>query len=171
VIFGMQEYSSGARCLADDLTKEDQKMKRTTTWLLAAAALTLAGCANVRDKMPDWMPGSGAVSVNLTGAEEVPPVSTSGSGSGSFRVAEDGTIAGSVTTKGVPGTMAHIHQAAKGQNGPVIVPLTKSGDTYTVPAGRKLTDAQMKAFKDGSLYVNVHTAKNKGGEVRGQLQP
>jgi hypothetical protein len=109
--------------------------------------------------------------VNLTGAEEVPPVSTQGSGSGSFRVGEDGSLSGSVTTKGVPGTMAHIHQGAKGQNGPVIVPLTKNGDTYSVPAGRKLTDAQMKAFKAGQLYVNVHTAQNKGGEVRAQLQP
>jgi hypothetical protein len=171
VIFGMQEYSSGQRCLTDEPTKEDN-MKRTTNWLLAAAAaLALAACANVRDKMPDWMPGSGAVSANLTGAEEVPPVSTSGSGSGSFRVAEDGTITGSVTTKGVPGTMAHIHLGAKGKNGPVIVPLTKSGDTYSVPAGRKLSDAQMKAFKAGETYVNVHTAKNKGGEVRAQLLP
>ena len=147
-------------------------MKRTMAWLLAAgAALALVGCAGVRDKMPDWMPGSGAVSVNLTGAEEVPPVQTSGSGSGSFRVGEDGTVTGSVTTKGVPGTMAHIHQGAKGQNGPVIVPLTKNGDTYSVPAGRKLSSAQLEAFKKGNLYVNVHTAKNKGGEVRGQLQP
>lgn len=147
-------------------------MKRTMTWLLAAgAALTLAACETVRDKMPAWMPGSGAVSVSLTGAEEVPPVSTSGSGSGSFRVAEDGTITGSVTTKGVPGTMAHIHQGAKGQNGPVIVPLTKQGDTYSVPAGRKLTASQLQAFKAGGTYVNVHTAKNKGGEVRGQLTP
>ena len=147
-------------------------MKRTMAWLLAAgAALTLAGCAGVRDKMPDWMPGSGAVSVNLSGAEEVPPVKASGSGSGSFRVAEDGTITGSVTTKGVAGTMAHIHQGSKGQNGPVIVPLTKEGDTYSVPSGRKLTAAQQQAFKAGNLYVNVHTAKNKGGEVRGQLQP
>jgi len=147
-------------------------MKRTMTWLFAAAAaLMLAGCETVRDKMPDWMPGSGAVSVNLTGAEEVPPVSTSGSGSGSFRLAEDGTITGSVTTKGVPGTMAHIHQGAKGQNGPVIVPLTKNGDTYSVPAGRKLTAAQLQAFKAGNTYVNVHTARHKGGEVRGQLTP
>ena len=139
--------------------------------MAAGAALALAGCAGVRDKMPDWMPGSGAVSVNLTGAEEVPPVQTSGSGSGSFRVAEDGTVTGSVTTKGVPGTMAHIHQGAKGQNGPVIVPLTKNGDTYSVPSGRKLTSAQLEAFKKGQLYVNVHTARNKGGEVRGQLTP
>ena len=71
--------------------------------------------------------------VNLTGAEEVPPVRTSASGSGSFTIGKDGAVKGSVTTTGVQGTMAHIHQGAKGQNGGVIVPLTKSGDTYTAP--------------------------------------
>ena len=139
--------------------------------LLVAAATLLASCATYQDNAPSWLPGSGAVSVKLSGAEEVPPVNAGGSGEGTIRVNSDGTVSGSVTTKGVEGTMAHIHQGAKGQNGPVIIPLTKSGDTYTVPAGAKLNDAQMKAFKDGGLYVNVHTAANKGGEVRGQLTP
>ena len=136
-----------------------------------AAIVALAGCAGMRDKMPAWMPGSGAMKVSLTGAEEVPPVNTQAKGSGSFRVAEDGTITGSVKTDGVNGTMAHIHQAAKGQNGPVIVPLTKNGDTYSVPDGRKLTPAQMDALKAGNLYVNVHSPEHKGGEIRAQLQP
>lgn len=139
--------------------------------LATAAALAVTGCAEMQSKMPDWMPGSGAINVSLSGAEEVPPVKTEAAGSGSFRVAEDGTITGSVTTKGVAGTAAHIHQGAKGKNGPVIVPLAKSGDTYSVPAGRKLTEAQMKALKAGELYVNVHSNKYKGGEVRAQLQP
>jgi len=139
--------------------------------LVIAAMAALASCAMYQDKAPSWMPGSGAVAVKLSGAEEVPPVQASGSGSGTIRVNADGTVSGSVTTTGVQGTMAHIHQGAKGQNGPVIIPLTKEGDTYTVPAGAKLNDAQMKAFKEGNLYVNVHTARNKGGEVRGQLQP
>jgi hypothetical protein len=134
---------------------------------LAGAALTLAACSS----MPDWMPGSGAMPVKLTGAEEVPPVSAAGSGSGSFRVASDGTITGSVTTSGVQGTMAHIHRGAKGANGPIVVPLEKNGDTYAVPAGRKLTPQQMDDLKAGNLYVNVHTNANKGGEVRGQLAP
>ena len=141
------------------------------TMLAVAAVVSLASCASVRDKMPDWMPGSGAIKVSLSGAEEVPPANTTGSGSGSFRVAEDGTISGSVTTKDVKGTMAHIHQGAKGRNGPVIVPLTKNGDTYSVPEGRKLTAAQMEALKKGELYVNVHSDRYKGGEVRAQLQP
>jgi predicted small secreted protein len=137
--------------------------------LLAAAAL--AACSTIQGAMPDWMPGSGAIKVNLTGSEEVPPLSVPGSGAGSFRVAEDGTITGSVTTKDVQGTMAHIHRGAKGANGPVIVPLDKKGDTYSVPAGRKLTPEQIADLKAGRLYVNVHTDRNKGGEVRGQLQP
>ena len=145
--------------------------KRFAAALATAAVMLVAGCAEMQSKMPDWMPGSGALSVSLSGAEEVPPVKTEATGSGSFRVAEDGTITGSVTTKGVAGTAAHIHQGAKGKNGPVIVPLAKSGDTYSVPAGRKLTEAQMKALKAGELYVNVHSNKYKGGEVRAQLQP
>jgi len=144
------------------------KLKMAMTGL---AALALASCATYSDNMPSWMPGSSAISVKLSPAEEVPAASSQGSGSGSIRVAEDGSVSGSVSTTGVPGTMAHIHQGAKGMNGPVIVPLTKSGDTYTVPANAKLNASQMQALRAGNLYVNVHSDKFKGGEVRGQLTP
>ena len=50
------------------------------------------------------------------------------------------------------------------------MPLTKEGDTYNVPAGAKLTEAQMASFKAGNLYVNVHSAANPGGEIRGQMK-
>jgi CHRD domain len=139
--------------------------------VVVIAAFTLGACAMYKDNAPSWMPGSNAIKVSLTGSEEVPPVTVPGTGSGTFRVAEDGAISGSVTTKDVQGTMAHIHRGAKGANGPVIVPLDKNGDTYTVPAGRKLTPEQMNDLKAGNLYVNVHTNRYKGGEVRGQLQP
>jgi hypothetical protein len=69
--------------------------------VVAAAVAALAGCAGMRDKMPDWMPGSGAMKVSLSGSQEVPAVKTEAKGSGSFRVAEDGTISGSVKTEGV----------------------------------------------------------------------
>ena len=121
-------------------------------------------------------PGAGAalaadVKVTLSGAEEVPPVTTEGKGSGTISVADDGSVSGSVTTTGVKGTMAHIHQGKAGSNGPVIVPFTKDGDTYKAPPGAKLTPDQMKEFKAGNLYFNVHSDANKGGEVRGQLKP
>jgi hypothetical protein len=139
--------------------------------VLQAAAIASAIALGACSSMPDWMPGSGATKVTLTGAEEAPPVKTEAKGGGSFRVAGDGSVSGSVTTTGVAGTMAHIHMAAKGASGPVIVPLTKNGDTYSVPEGRKLTPEQLKAFKEGRLYVNVHSVAHKGGEIRAQLQP
>lgn len=110
------------------------------------------------------------VKVTLSGANEVPPVTTSATGEGTISIADDGAVSGSVTTKGVAGTAAHIHMGAAGKNGPVIVPFTKDGDTYKAPASAKLTPDQMKAFKAGELYFNVHSAANPGGELRGQLK-
>lgn len=114
----------------------------------------------------------GDVKVTLSGSEEVPPVTTAGTGMGTITVKDDMTVAGSVKTKGVMGGAAHIHMAEAGKNGPPIITLTKSGDdTWTVPEGAKLTDEQYAAFKAGKLYVNVHSATNRGGEIRGQLKP
>ena len=115
---------------------------------------------------------AGDVKVTLSGAEEVPPVTTSASSSGTITVNDDKTVSGSITTKGVVGIAAHIHNAAPGKNGPPIIPLTKDGDDkWSVPADAKLTDEQYAAFKAGNLYVNVHSAANKPGEIRGQLKP
>ena len=111
------------------------------------------------------------IKVVLKGDEEVPPVKTSASGNGLIAIANDNTIAGTVTTTGVQGTAAHIHEGAPGKNGPVIIPLTKTGDSYSVPPNTKLSETQMAAFKAGNLYINVHSAANPGGEIRGQLKP
>ena len=132
--------------------------------IVAATAVSLAAYSGAIS--------AGQSKVELSGAQEVPPVTTSASGSGTITVNADMSVSGSVTTSGVPGTMAHIHNAAAGKNGPVIIPLTKSRDnTWAVPAGAKLTEAQYKAYEAGDLYVNVHSAAHKGGEVRGQLKP
>jgi hypothetical protein len=113
-----------------------------------------------------------SMKVTLAGSQEVPPVTTSASGTGSIMVGPDGSVSGSVTTSGVDATMAHIHEAPMGQNGPVIVPFAKTADNvWSVPAGAKLTDAQLQSLKSGNLYINVHSAANKGGEIRGQLKP
>ena len=110
--------------------------------------------------------------VTLAGSQEVPPVSTAASASGTISVAADLAISGSVSTTGVEGTMAHIHKAAAGQNGPVIVPMVKTAENvWSIPAGAKLTEAQYQDLKDGNLYINVHSAAHKGGEIRGQLKP
>ena len=131
---------------------------------LSAAVLVLAGCAA--------MSPNHNVRVDLRGSEEVPPVATSASGSGTITVAADRTLSGSVTTTGLNGVAAHIHQGARGQNGPISVGLVNSGSgIWSVPPGARLTDAQYEAFRAGNLYVNVHTAVNNGGEIRAQLRP
>jgi hypothetical protein len=113
------------------------------------------------------------VTVQLTGAQEVPAVMTSASGNGVITVGDDKSVSGNVTVSGLEPTMAHIHEgAAPNANGPVIVPMAKTADNvWSVPAGAKLTDAQFESFKKGHLYVNVHSAANKGGEIRAQLKP
>ena len=126
-----------------------------------AAALVASGVAFGAD-----------VKVMLSGDQEVPAVTTSASGSGTITVGDDKSVKGSVTTKDVSGTAAHIHQGAAGKSGGVIIPLTKGADgTWSVPEGTKLTDAQLAAFKAGDLYVNVHSAAHPDGEIRGQLKP
>lgn len=144
---------------------------RRASLLLAAVSLTaLAACSSMGEKM--GMMHMQHHGVALSGAQEVPPVTTSASGTAMITVAADGAVSGSVKTSGVMGTMAHIHMGAAGANGGVIVPLTKVDDnTWGVPAGAKLSAEQMAAYKAGNLYVNVHSAANKGGEIRGQLKP
>jgi CHRD domain len=144
-------------------------------WLgLGAAALLVAGCANV--------PKSTSGVTALTGDKQVPPVTTAASGTTDISArpsrcpatASAGnchTLHGMVNTSGVNGTAAHVHQAAAGQNGPPIVTLVKTGpNSWQVPQGTTLTDAQFQAYWDGLLYVNVHSDANPGGEIRAQLR-
>lgn len=66
-------------------------------------------------------------------------------------------------------TAAHFHgPAGPGANAPPVVPL--SGSLQSPIDGKAtLTDEQAKEFMEGKVYFNLHTEKNKGGEVRGQL--
>ncbi len=141
----------------------------STTWLPLSLALIVAVCT-----IGTYSSSAGAadIQVTLAGNQEVPPVMNTGSGSGTITISADKSVSGSVTTMGISGVAAHIHEAAAGKNGPVIIPLTKSGDnTWIVPAGVKLSDAQFSSFNAGNLYVNVHTKEHPGGALRGQLTP
>jgi hypothetical protein len=140
---------------------------RTLLRLLSVAALLAAGCAQQTASTAPT--GS---NVMLNGAQEVPPVATAATGSGTITVLMDRSVSGTVTTSGIAGTAAHIHLAAPGQNGPVIVPLNKTGENlWAVPNSIRLNDAQYEAYRQGNLYVNVHSAANPAGEIRGQVRP
>jgi hypothetical protein len=135
---------------------------RSRAALLATIALALGTGTAV----------AGDIKVKLTGAEETPPVTTSATGDGKITIAKDHSVSGTIKTQGVEGIAAHIHVGAPGESGPPIITLTKGADgTWTVPAGSKLTDEQFTSFKSGNLYVNVHSAEHKPGEIRGQLKP
>lgn len=112
------------------------------------------------------------VHVKLTGSHEVPPVKTMARGAGVIEIAADGAVSGQVKTRGIHGTMAHIHEAGPGKNGPAIIALAPGPHgTWVVPAGSKLTPDQYKEFLAGHLYINVHSDAHPGGEIRGQLKP
>ena len=127
-------------------------------------ALLLASSTFAADMQP--------VPVTLKGASEVPPVTTSAMGTGEIMVRPDHTVSGTVKFSGINPTMAHIHEGAPGKNAKPIVHLTKTaGDTYSVPANTKLTDAQYTSYLAGNLYINVHSANYPDGEIRGQVSP
>ena len=134
------------------------------------AAVALAGAIGFLASCQSMAPVTSGT-ITLLGANEVPPVNTTASGSGTVTVKMDGSVAAHIMVSGMTATAAHIHEGAAGANGPVIVPFTKTADNvFDAPAGAKLTEAQMASLKAGKLYVNVHSAKDPGGEVRAQLK-
>ena len=140
-------------------------MFRTT---LAAAALTLfalggtAFAAEMKFK------------ADMTTAAEVPPKTTAGKGEALATLdTATKTLSYTVTYMDLtgPATAAHVHgPAAVGANAGVVAPM---GPPVASPihGTATLTDAQIADLEAGKYYVNVHTAENKGGEIRGQLMP
>lgn len=108
---------------------------------------------------------------SMAGSQEVPPVTSTATGSGALSLnTATGEVSGSLNVSGIAGTAAHIHEAASGVAGSVIIPLTDAGGgLWKVPPGSMLSASQMASFEAGNLYFNVHTAANPGGEIRGQL--
>ncbi len=138
-----------------------QTKKRIVAVALSSALAVMAGYSSM----------ALGENVTLSGGSEVPPVTTTAAGTGTITIDADRSVKGSVTVKDLTATASHIHEGAAGTNGPVIVPFTKTGDnTFAAAADAKLTEAQYAAYKAGNLYVNVHSAKNAGGEVRAQLK-
>src|SRR6201986_3603260 len=108
----------------------------------------------------------------LDGKSEVPATTSTGTGTADIDY-DPATkkLSWKLTYTGLsgPATAAHFHgPAAAGENAKVSVAIP--GATSTPAEGSAtLTDAQAADLEAGKLYVNVHTAANPGGEIRGQV--
>ena len=130
--------------------------------------VTFAACAIVASPAcADVM----SYKVELTGAQEVPPNTSKGSGTADVTYdTASKKLSWKVTFSGLtgPATAAHFHGPAEaGKNAAVVVPIP--GTASPMEGSATLTDAQAAELTGGKWYVNVHTAANKGGEIRGQV--
>lgn len=110
----------------------------------------------------------------LNGTSEVPPTTSTGTGTATATLnTATRKLTWDVTYSGLsgPAKAAHIHgPAVPGKNAPVVIPFT--GNLASPIKGSKtLTAAQAANLEAGKYYVNIHTAANPGGEIRGQLTP
>lgn len=115
------------------------------------------------------------LSAKLDGGQEVPAVTTDASGIASF-ILNDGkdSLCFSVNVQGLSGpiTGIHVHEAAIGMNGGVVTdlsPFINGNRVETIITGADLTPAMLAKYLSGAFYLNVHTAANPNGEIRGQI--
>jgi hypothetical protein len=143
--------------------------RRLSLALLAAAGLVAAGCSMTG--MSDTKPMGGEMNVPLSGKNEVPP--NASTAVGTARIFLDGmNLKWTVTYSGTTGpvTAGHFHgPAAAGANAGVVLPFTGSMAS-PIEGSATLTQAQVDQLKAGLWYVNLHTAANPGGELRGQVK-
>lgn len=142
-------------------------LRRAAVFVAVASIGLLAGC----NTMQNMTQGGNTERHTLTGALEVPPNDSKAVGQGTVTVGADRGVKVRVIVSGMTATAAHIHEGAASANGPVIVPLDKESDsTFVSKADAKFTDSQYQAYKAGRTYINVHSAKHPGGEIRVQLK-
>lgn len=138
------------------------------TALVASLVALVAGCGQMRpsQKMDIY-------EATLTGAAEVPPVNTGARGAAEVQFnANTNLLTWKVTYSGLSAspTAGHIHgPAGAGQNAGVVVPFTNA-NANPITGQATITSQQYGDLAAGLWYVNIHTAANPGGEIRGQLR-
>jgi hypothetical protein len=112
-----------------------------------------------------------AVVAKMTGAVEVPAGDPNGKGNATIHLdKKKGKVCWSFTYKNIDKpNAAHIHEAAKGKAGPIVVPF---GKTFAKRGCTTAAKAEIKEIlaKPGKYYVNIHNAAYPGGAIRGQLR-
>jgi hypothetical protein len=148
--------------------------------VIMAAIVTSCGGGDGPSGTTATLPAAASLATPITavlsGAQEVPPVATAGTGNAVLSVNfATGALSGTVSFSGLSSVAvaAHIHQGAAGVNGPIIIPLAGgiglTSGTWTVPVGTVMTAAQLSALQAGGLYVQIHTQIFPAGEIRAQL--
>ena len=160
---------------------------------LVAAALAVAGCAMMDSSSKPAaatpapppaattataaaaaakpMMAGNSMSAALNAASEVPPNTSSASGQATVKLDGD-TLSWNITYSGTTGpvTGAHFHgPAPAGANAPVVLPFAGSLAS-PITGSKQLTPQQIIDVKSGLWYINLHTAANPGGEIRGQVK-
>jgi hypothetical protein len=143
----------------------------TTRWLWAVIACVLwLGTPMLASAAPV------SFQVKLDGSQQVPPVQTSGSGTADLTYdSATHVLAWNIVFDGLsgPATMAHFHgPAAAGANAGVLVWISEKGKMEAaspLKGQATLTDAEAADLTAGNLYINIHTAAHKDGEIRGQV--
>ena len=138
------------------------RMMQETAAALAVSAFLLSGSALAQETK---------FMANLTGGEEVPPVETTATGMADVTWnADSKELSWTIEFSGLsgPATAAHFHgPAAPGENaGPVV---TIEDLESPSEGSATLTDEQAGQLAGGQWYINVHTAANPDGEIRGQV--
>jgi hypothetical protein len=137
---------------------------------LFAIAILMVGFTLTSCKKDEVVSSDVAFMAMLSGAEEVPAVTTTASGMFDGVYNKDTKILTyTFTYSGITPTAWHIHKAAKGVTGGVIFNFGTSFSSPFKSATAALTAEQETELMAGNYYVNMHSAKSPSGEIRGQL--
>ena len=163
------------------------KTRNIDIWAIAALAASLLAASAAHSQTEPF-------SASLSGAEEVPPINTSGTAAFEMRI-QPGTITFSLTFSDLssPLAVAHLHFAPSKVAGGVMIFLCGGGSQPACPAATSGTitgtitaanvtgptvqgispgdlDSALEAVRDGLSYANMHTTNFGGGEIRGQVR-
>jgi hypothetical protein len=164
-------------------------LRRIPLAIAAIALVLLPGATNVTASAP-----ATHFVAHLTGAQEVPPTNSAGTGTLHIRLVSNGTkLRFELTSNGVSQiTQSHIHIGAPGKNGPVTVFFfapppapwnSVTGDDFEVSGVRTAADVHLPsnpsftfadlvaALRSGNAYANIHSLLQPGGEIRGVIKP
>jgi hypothetical protein len=168
----------------DQSRRAEMRAKDGLTLAVTALFVAITACGDDDDSTEP----ATDFQATLTGAEEVPAVTTTASGSATISIEGDEIVYRVEVTDLENVLVSHIHVGELGANGPVNmnlcgeglpdgVPACQGGTGVLVESSNGVTqggisfDSLVSAIRAGNAYVNVHTTQNQNGEIRGQLEP